>query len=149
MGTLQLRVMAEFQAMERVWIYTSSDCMNANTLIINFATLDTVLRIGLTLERLTAQLDERQETASHDACLEIFAEFRSWKDTCYVKAVPDASLVHPLHFVSTLQRLVSDTTVVCCDVGTVYIYMSRYFFCYLPRHFLVSNGQQTLGVGKY
>ena len=50
MGTLQLRVMAEFQAMERVWIYTSRDCMNANTLIINFATLDTVLRIGLTLE---------------------------------------------------------------------------------------------------
>jgi thiamine pyrophosphate-dependent acetolactate synthase large subunit-like protein len=49
--------------------------------------------------------------------------------------------------VSTLQKLVLDTTVVCCDVGTVYIYMSRYFFSYLPRHFLVSNGQQTLGVG--
>ena len=105
--------------------------------------------IGLTLEGLSGQLDEKQEPASPEACLEIFTEFRSWKDTCYVKAALDASLVHPLHFISTLQRLISDTTVVCCDVGTVYIYMSRYFFCYVPRHFLVSNGQQTLGVGKY
>ncbi|PVH88093.1 acetolactate synthase [Cadophora sp. DSE1049] len=108
--------------------------------------LELIGGIGLTLEALTVQLEERQETASQAACSEISTEFRSWKDACYVKATPEAKLVHPLHFVSTFQRLVSDTTVVCCDVGTVYIYMSRYFFCYLPRHFLVSNGQQTLGV---
>ncbi|KAH6717973.1 thiamine diphosphate-binding protein [Leptodontidium sp. MPI-SDFR-AT-0119] len=102
--------------------------------------------IGLTLEALTSQLAERKETASPRICSEVSAEFRSWNDISYATAAPDVKLVHPLHFVSTFQRLISDTTVVCCDVGTVYIYMSRYFFCYLPRHFLVSNGQQTLGV---
>lgn len=103
--------------------------------------------IGLTLEALTSQLAERKEMASPRICSEVSAEFRSWNDISYETAAPDVKLVHPLHFVSTFQRLISDTTVVCCDVGTVYIYMSRYFFCYLPRHFLVSNGQQTLGVG--
>ncbi|KAL2066301.1 hypothetical protein VTL71DRAFT_2372 [Oculimacula yallundae] len=101
--------------------------------------------IGLTLEALTVQLAERNNTANPTVCSEVSTEFRSWNDTCYVKAGPDV-LIHPLHFISTFQRLIEDTTVICCDVGTVYIYMSRYFFCYHPRHFLVSNGQQTLGV---
>ncbi|KAK4560731.1 hypothetical protein LTR86_005310 [Recurvomyces mirabilis] len=56
-------------------------------------------------------------------------------------------LVHPLHFISQLQKRVSKDTTVCVDVGTVYIYMMRYFFAYEPRKLLCSNGQQTLGVG--
>lgn len=109
--------------------------------------LELIGSIGFTLDALTTQLTAKKDTASPDVCSEISAEFRSWRDTCYVAGAVDTTLVHPLHFISALQSLVSDTTVVCCDVGTVYIYMSRYFFCYLPRHFLVSNGQQTLGVG--
>lgn len=57
------------------------------------------------------------------------------------------NLIHPLHFISTLQRHVSKDTTVTVDVGTVYIYMMRYFFAYEPRRLLCSNGQQTLGVG--
>ena len=80
-------------------------------------------------------------------CKRTSKEFYAWKDTDSVKPTESsAPLVHPLHFISTFQSLVSDDTVVCCDIGTVYIYMCRYFFSYLPRHFLVSNGQQTLGV---
>ena len=109
--------------------------------------LELVGRIGSTLDSLTSQLVARTETASHDICAEVATEFYAWQKTTYVTPTADSVLVHPLHFVSTLQKLVLDTTVVCCDVGTVYIYMSRYFFSYLPRHFLVSNGQQTLGVG--
>ncbi|KPI39622.1 Acetolactate synthase [Cyphellophora attinorum] len=55
--------------------------------------------------------------------------------------------VHPLLFVQRLQKLVSPTTTVTVDVGTVYIYMMRFFFAYEPRRLLCSNGQQTLGVG--
>lgn len=57
------------------------------------------------------------------------------------------NLVHPLHFISELQKYVSKDTTVTCDVGTVYIYMMRHFFAYEPRKLLCSNGQQTLGVG--
>ncbi|KAJ5032915.1 uncharacterized protein L3040_009504 [Drepanopeziza brunnea f. sp. 'multigermtubi'] len=102
--------------------------------------------IGATIEALTSQLTETKELACKDICDEISAELHKWENTDLRAAGKDLKLVHPLHFISTLQSLVKDTTVVCCDVGTVYIYMSRYFFCYLPRHFLVSNGQQTLGV---
>jgi thiamine pyrophosphate-dependent acetolactate synthase large subunit-like protein len=109
--------------------------------------LELVGRIGSTIDCLTAQLPAKSETASHDVCSAVSVEFHAWKKTSYVTPTADSVLVHPLHFISTLQRLVKDTTIVCCDVGTVYIYMSRYFFSYLPRHFLVSNGQQTLGVG--
>lgn len=49
-------------------------------------------------------------------------------------------------------KIISATIVVVTDrssrdVGTVYIYMMRYFFAYEPRKLLCSNGQQTLGVG--
>jgi catabolic acetolactate synthase len=55
--------------------------------------------------------------------------------------------VHPLKFVHALQQLLAPTTTVCVDVGTVYIYMMRFFYAYSPRTLLCSNGQQTLGVG--
>lgn len=55
--------------------------------------------------------------------------------------------IHPLHFLSILQDHVSADTTICCDVGTVYIYVMRYFLCYEPRRLLCSDGQQTLGVG--
>jgi acetolactate synthase-1/2/3 large subunit len=55
--------------------------------------------------------------------------------------------VQPQKFVYLLRELCSHDTVVITDVGTVYIYMMRYFYTYRPRHLLCSNGQQTLGVG--
>jgi catabolic acetolactate synthase len=110
--------------------------------------LELVGSIEETLLHLTEQakkipLDGR----TNELCERISQEFYAWKDTKDVTPTdPSNPLIHPLHFISILQSLVSDDTVVCCDIGTVYIYMSRYFFSYLPRHFLVSNGQQTLGV---
>jgi acetolactate synthase-1/2/3 large subunit len=55
--------------------------------------------------------------------------------------------VQPQQFVYLLRKLLPHDTVVTVDVGTVYIYMMRYFYTYNPRHLLCSNGQQTLGVG--
>lgn len=54
--------------------------------------------------------------------------------------------VHPLKFIAALQELVDDDTVVTVDVGSVYIWMSRFFKAYRPRRLQISNGQQTLGV---
>ena len=33
-----------------------------------------------------------------------------------------------------------------CDIGTVYMWMARYFLVFQPHQILFSNGQQTLGV---
>nr|POF26116.1 acetolactate synthase [Quercus suber] len=81
-------------------------------------------------------------------CQELSRELVSWQNESSKTSNPEPdSLVHPLHFISALQARVPNTTTVTCDVGTVYIYMMRYFFSYHPRTLLCSNGQQTLGVG--
>lgn len=55
-------------------------------------------------------------------------------------------LIHPLDFVNKLRHQVTDDTMIVCDIGTIYMWMARYFLSYEPHHLLFSNGQQTLGV---
>lgn len=62
-----------------------------------------------------------------------------------VPASNDAS--HPLAVVHAIQENVTDDMHVALDVGSHYIWMARHFRCYQPRHLLISNGIQTLGVG--
>ena len=57
------------------------------------------------------------------------------------------SPIHPLRFIYELREKLGDDDMVICDIGTVYMWMARYFLCYQPHHLLFSNGQQTLGVG--
>lgn len=55
--------------------------------------------------------------------------------------------VHPLRVIHELRQVVTDQTTLSLDIGSMYIWMDRYFPAAFPRQFLVSNGQQTLGVG--
>lgn len=109
-------------------------------------TLELVGSISETLTALSSKITLTVDPQTVNICKSIRTDFKAWMNTAQAQAKPDSKLVHPLHFIATLQSQISDDTVVCCDVGTVYIWMSRYFFSYVPRHFLVSNGQQTLGV---
>ena len=79
-------------------------------------------------------------------CGTLQGELNSWKSTAKSQSQPDGP-VHPLHFIALLQESLSEDTLVTVDVGTVYIWMMRYFYVYQPRRLLSSNGQQTLGVG--
>jgi acetolactate synthase-1/2/3 large subunit len=56
------------------------------------------------------------------------------------------SPVHPLRLIRDLRGLLDDRATVICDVGSIYMWMARYFFSFEPRRLLFSNGQQTLGV---
>lgn len=56
------------------------------------------------------------------------------------------SPIHPLRFMYELRQAVDDDVTICCDIGTIYMWMARYFFSYRPHQLLFSNGQQTLGV---
>jgi thiamine pyrophosphate-dependent acetolactate synthase large subunit-like protein len=85
-----------------------------------------------------------QETPEAQA---IFAEFRAWESRPEAQARPSGGPVHPLHFIKLLQqKLPAEDTTVTSDVGSVYIWLCRFFFSYAPRTFLMSNAQQTLGV---
>ncbi|KAK3722187.1 hypothetical protein LTR37_002620 [Vermiconidia calcicola] len=99
---------------------------------------ENILAISETVKHVT-------NPAENEFCQSLSKELISWQADLDKVAVN--KLVHPLTFVSALQKRVSKDTTVACDVGTVYIYMMRYFFAYEPRKLLCSNGQQTLGVG--
>lgn len=77
----------------------------------------------------------------------VYKTFHEWEAGAKAQGTVNPSgPVHPLHFIRILQGLISPQTVVTIDVGSLYIWMSRYFYSYNPRTFLVSNAQQTLGV---
>ncbi|RRG18688.1 acetolactate synthase AlsS [Weissella viridescens] len=72
-------------------------------------------------------------------------ELREADEATYTPAA--ANLNHPLNVIKSLQAHVTDDMTVSTDIGSHYIWMARHFKSYVPRHFLISNGMQTLGVG--
>ena len=96
------------------------------------------------LDYFTASLGDVVDATKTELAQTLSKEYLAWQ------SLPDTARtsgqVHPLHFISQLQRLMSEDITVTVDVGTVYIYMMRFFFSYQPRRLLCSDGQQTLGV---
>jgi acetolactate synthase-1/2/3 large subunit len=54
--------------------------------------------------------------------------------------------IHPLRLVAELQALMSDDITVCTDMGSFHLWMARHLYAFRARQFLMTNGQQTLGV---
>ena len=55
--------------------------------------------------------------------------------------------IHPMRLVKELQQLLNDDMTLCLDMGSFHIWLARHLYSFRPRQILVSNGQQTLGVG--
>jgi acetolactate synthase I/II/III large subunit len=55
--------------------------------------------------------------------------------------------IHPMRLVRSLQELLSDDMTLCLDMGSFHIWLARYLYSFRPRQILMTNGQQTLGVG--
>jgi acetolactate synthase I/II/III large subunit len=54
--------------------------------------------------------------------------------------------IHPLRLISELQKILTPDVTVCSDMGSFSLYLCRYLFSFRARQFLITNGQQTLGV---
>jgi acetolactate synthase-1/2/3 large subunit len=52
-----------------------------------------------------------------------------------------------MRLVDELQRVLSDDMTLCLDMGSFHIWLARYLYSFRARQLLISNGQQTLGVG--
>ncbi|KAK6220086.1 acetolactate synthase [Colletotrichum tabaci] len=85
-----------------------------------------------------------------EAARAIFAEFHAWEQSPEALGRTAESggdgPVHPLYFIKLMQGLLPPSPTVASDVGSMYIWLSRFYFAYSPKSFLVSNVQQTLGV---
>ena len=55
--------------------------------------------------------------------------------------------IHPMRLVHELQSLLSDDMTLCLDMGSFHIWLARYLYSFRARQILMTNGQQTLGVG--
>lgn len=99
------------------------------------------------LNFLTENMKSISDNINTDFLKSVSKEYYGWQSLPTTSRFDADHPVHPLTFITELQKRLSKDTTVCVDVGTVYIYMMRYFFAYEPRRLLCSDGQQTLGVG--
>ncbi|WP_025821749.1 acetolactate synthase AlsS [Shewanella marina] len=96
------------------------------------------------INAIAVQLNQRESLVKNDRIQLLRNDLQSIMDLGANKV--SAHGVHPLRFIHELRNFVSDDMTVCCDVGSIYIWMARYFHSFEPRRLLFSNGQQTLGV---
>ncbi|KAH8888474.1 acetolactate synthase [Thozetella sp. PMI_491] len=122
------------------------DCVPADIVYHYSPKLELIGSPTFNLAALTDRLTHVARPQDLDVAKGILAELQSWQVSADALPKPSGGPVHPLHFIKLLQSRIDPSTTVCCDVGSVYIYFSRYFYSYKPKTFLVSNAQQTLGV---
>ncbi|QEA59479.1 acetolactate synthase AlsS [Leuconostoc koreense] len=102
--------------------------------------------LAQSLQLLTEYLNGYELPASSKEELKkLKADLRASDEPSYTQA--KENLNHPLDIVKSIQAHVTDDMTVSTDIGSHYIWMARHFKSYVARHFLISNGMQTLGVG--
>jgi acetolactate synthase I/II/III large subunit len=100
--------------------------------------------IAETLAALSPLLHRSQLAEESARLLQIIGQDRQ---RLMVEAAKKSGVpIHPLRLVSELQHFVTPDVTVCSDMGSFSMYLSRYLFSFRARQFLITNGQQTLGV---
>ena len=100
--------------------------------------------IAATLRALTSQVERHIPSADAQLLAEIAHDRRQFAaDAAALNGVP----IHPLRLVHELQNVLNDDMTLCLDMGSFHIWLARYLYSFRARQILISNGQQTLGVG--
>lgn len=103
--------------------------------------------IAKNLKNITAAMAEQDIADEWKAVIRTLQEKLMTKKQVPAETAIDA--LHPLEIVDSLQKTIDvhpDTTVVM-DGGSHEVWMGSYLNVYQPKHFLMSDGEQTLGVG--
>ena len=100
--------------------------------------------IAATLHALASQVE--RQTRSTDA--QLLSEIARDRSQFAARAAALSSVpIHPMRLVHELQQVMSDDMTLCLDMGSFHIWLARYLYSFRARQILMSNGQQTLGVG--
>ncbi|HVS40388.1 MAG TPA: acetolactate synthase AlsS [Gemmataceae bacterium] len=100
--------------------------------------------IAATLRALAAQLERKTPSADAKLLSEIAGDRERFADrAAALNGVP----IHPMRLVHELQRVLSDDMTLCLDMGSFHIWLARHLYSFRARQVLITNGQQTLGVG--
>jgi acetolactate synthase I/II/III large subunit len=100
--------------------------------------------IAATVRVLTDRLNG-QALVADAALLSEFARDRAIfaERAAVLNGVP----IHPMRLAHELQALLSDDMTMCLDMGSFHIWLARHLYSFRARQILMTNGQQTLGVG--
>lgn len=107
-------------------------------------TIELIGDLEATLSALTTQLQPKgpfTETRLFDEIARDRAQF-----SIRAAAMND-SPIHPMRLVHELHQLLREDMTLCLDMGSFHIWLARYLYSFRARQLLISNGQQTLGVG--
>jgi acetolactate synthase-1/2/3 large subunit len=100
--------------------------------------------IAATLRGLTGQTNGVPSAGSAGLLREVALERTAFREKA---ATLNGTPVHPMRLVHELQGLLSDDMTLCLDMGSFHIWLARYLYSFRARQILMTNGQQTLGVG--
>jgi acetolactate synthase I/II/III large subunit len=93
-------------------------------------------------------LTDRLQIAAHAGSAELLREVAQERAAFAEKAAAsNGTPIHPLRLVQELQALLSNDMTLCLDMGSFHIWLARYLYSFRARQILMTNGQQTLGVG--
>jgi acetolactate synthase-1/2/3 large subunit len=100
--------------------------------------------IAATLRALGSQIERQTPSADAKLLGEIARDRTEFAErAAAMNGVP----IHPMRLVHELQNLLEDDMTLCLDMGSFHIWLARHLYSFRPRQVLISNGQQTLGVG--
>jgi acetolactate synthase-1/2/3 large subunit len=106
--------------------------------------LDLTGDIAATLQALGSRIDRKTPSADAKLLGDIAHDRAQFAEhAAAMNGVP----IHPMRLVHELQSLLGDDMTLCLDMGSFHIWLARHLYSFRPRQVLISNGQQTLGVG--
>jgi acetolactate synthase I/II/III large subunit len=100
--------------------------------------------IAQTLEALTPQIRRAGRSALSSHILDMIHAERQLLNK--EAALRGGTPIHPMRLVHELQQFVGSDTTMCLDMGSFHLWIARHLYSFTPRHVLMTNGQQTLGV---
>jgi acetolactate synthase-1/2/3 large subunit len=100
--------------------------------------------VAATLRVLATQLERKPSSADAELLGEIARDRAQFAErAAAMNGVP----IHPMRLVHELQSVLSDDMTLCLDMGSFHIWLARHLYSFRARQILITNGQQTLGVG--
>jgi acetolactate synthase-1/2/3 large subunit len=100
--------------------------------------------IGATVGALIDRVDAGGPAGSVELLREVAIERAAFAEKA---AALNGTPIHPIRLVHELQTLLSSDMTLCLDMGSFHIWLARYLYSFRARQILMTNGQQTLGVG--
>jgi acetolactate synthase I/II/III large subunit len=100
--------------------------------------------IAATLHALAAQVEPKKSSTDAKLLSDIARDRTEFAErAAALNGVP----ILPMRLVHELQSVLSDDMTLCLDMGSFHIWLARHLYSFRARQVLITNGQQTLGVG--